>query len=54
MYTADGEQAHVGAVYGERSIRHSASKNEEIIQEKPSETTWITWRRFLSKHIYDN
>ena len=51
MCTVDGEQVHVGAVYGERSIRHSASKKEEIIQERPCDKSWEVWRKFLLKHV---
>lgn len=54
MCTADGEQVHVGVVYGEKSIRHSASMKEEIVQERPSEASWIVWRKFLLKHVCYN
>ena len=40
MCTADGKQVHVGAVHGERSIQHSASKKEEIVQDQPCEDLW--------------
>ena len=47
MCTADGEQILAGPYEGIRSYRTSASKLEEIIQERPNDATWSVWRRFL-------
>ena len=32
-------------------ITQSSSKLEEVVQERPSESTWGVWRKFLKKHI---
>ena len=54
MCTADGEQLLAGPYEGIRSYRTSASKMEEIIQERPNDATWLVWRRFLRCHFIHN
>ena len=54
MCTADGEQILAGPYEGIRSYRTSASKMEEIVQERPSASTWTIWRRFLRHHFIHN
>ena len=51
MCTADGEQLLAGPYEGIRSFRTSASKHEEITQERPSDATWDIWRSFLHHHF---
>ena len=51
MCTADGEQLLAGPFEGIRSFRTSASKLEEITQERPNDATWDIWRSFLHHHF---
>ncbi|OEU17034.1 hypothetical protein FRACYDRAFT_239635 [Fragilariopsis cylindrus CCMP1102] len=48
LCTADGAFILPSIAKGERSIRQSVSKLNEITQEQPGGTSWIIWRRFLS------
>jgi hypothetical protein len=45
--SADGVFIIPSILKGELSIRQCASKLEDIRQERPSETTWLIWRKFL-------
>ena len=47
LCTADGVFILPSILKGELSIRQCASKLEDIRQERPSETTWTIWRKFL-------
>jgi hypothetical protein len=47
LCTADGVFLLSSIIKGELSIRQCASKLEDIRQERPSEITWLIWRKFL-------
>jgi hypothetical protein len=47
LCTADGVFILPSILKGELSIRQCASKIEDIRQERPSEMTWLIWRKFL-------
>jgi hypothetical protein len=47
LCTADGVFILPSIIKGELSIRQCASKLEDIRQERPSETTWSIWRKFM-------
>ena len=52
LCTADGTFVLPNIYKGEKSIRQCSSRLEEINQQRPSEATWGTWRKFL-KSICD-
>jgi hypothetical protein len=54
LCTADGVFILPSIVKGERSIRQCATRLEEIKQERPGESTWATWRKFLNTICKDN
>jgi hypothetical protein len=47
LCTADGGFIIPSILKGELSIRQCASKLEDIRRERPSETTWLIWRKCL-------
>ena len=52
MCTADGNYIPDTVFQGERSIKQSTSRTEEIIQERPDSTSWRIWRNFLQPMCY--
>jgi hypothetical protein len=48
LCTADGTFVLPNVHKGERSIRQSSSRLEEINQHRPNEASWGIWRNFLS------
>jgi hypothetical protein len=47
LCTADGVFILPSIMKGERSVRQSASRLEDIKQDRPGEITWTIWRTFL-------
>ena len=47
MCTADESYILDIVLKGEQSINQSASRKDEIVQERPDNTTWRVWRKFL-------
>ena len=50
LCTADGEQLLVGHYEGIRSFRSSSSKSEEILQDRPCESSWVLRRSQPQEH----
>jgi hypothetical protein len=48
LCTADGTFVLPSVAKGERSIRQSVSRLNDIKQERPGEQAWVVWRRFLN------
>jgi hypothetical protein len=48
LCTADGTFILPSVAKGERSIRQSVSRLNEVKQERPGEQAWVVWRRFLN------
>ena len=52
LLTADAKIVPTNIYKGIRSItQSSSSKLEEVVQERPNEKSWATWRKFLKKHV---
>jgi hypothetical protein len=47
LCTADGIFVLPSILKGERSIRQNVSRLNDIRQERPGETAWTVWRKFL-------
>jgi hypothetical protein len=47
LCTADGIFVLPSIMKGERSIRQNVSRLNDIRQERPGETAWTVWRKFL-------
>jgi hypothetical protein len=47
LCTADGIFVLPSIMKGERSIRQNVSRLSDIRQERPGETAWTVWRKFL-------
>ena len=49
LLTADAQLVPPSIYKGIRSLTQSSSKLEEVVQERPNEKSWATWRKFLKK-----
>ena len=51
--TADGNYILTSVLQGHRSEGQSASRLEEIIQDRPADSYWNVWRKFLHPLCHD-